>query len=388
MLLKTRREMAKFLEDVMSLAYADLAARQRLDVDTTLVKTYLVEAHRLRGADHEKVLSAVRDGFDDGVLGRGTKSRVHETEEELFFNVEVHTGRQVAFLFVDASDTRFWIVHSVSKSLTVDPLIRKLVGSTQEFDFAWLPVQLLEKVAAMGSLRGLGLDYDRRPVPDVDFEEPGSPVQFLKMQLWGNRAGDVLRILRQEEALPDATTLSKVKVKTWLGHSTESPFSVSDVKYDGKITGRGTSFQSYIALVTSLYHSYAEKVEDCERRFLVSFHSDGRNHLSVSGEPLNIFFKEPIRDLTVFCERVFSGSHPFRIWGVPTKTARGHFRVAGIDLHVGRAVNFELSQEYMRVYLTPNSCGNTVIRLFTNLQHYYHSLVEAKDGSEQPVFQF
>lgn len=388
MLLKTRRDMAKFLEEVMSLAYADLAEKQRLDVDTTLVKTYLVEAHRLRGADHEKVLSAVRDGFDHGVLGRGTKSRVHETEEELFFNVEVRTGREVAFLFVDASDTRFWIVHSVSKSVTVDPLIRKLVGNTQEFDFAWLPVQLLEKVAGMGSLRGLGLDYDRRPVPDVDFEDPTSPVQFLKMQLWGNRAGDVLRILRQEGGLPDATTLSKVKVKTWLGHSAESPFSVSDVKYDGKITGRGTSFQSYISLIASLYHTYAQKVEECEKRFSVSFRSNGRERLSVSGEPLNIIFKQPIRDLGVFCERVFSGSHPFRIWGVPVTTGRGHFRVAGIDLHVGSAVNFELSREYMRVYLTPKSCGNTAIRLFTNLQHYYHSLIEARDASEQPAFQF
>jgi len=388
MLLRTRREMARFLEEVMSHAYAQLEERQRLEADTSLVKTYLLEAHRLRSSTHDQVLRTLKDNFTPHVLQAKATTRVHETGEELFFNLEVRRGDEAAVFYLDASNTRFWIVHSTAKSLFVDPLIQKLIANTYEFDSAWLPIQLLEKIAQMGSLRGLGLDYDRRPVPDVDFEQQAAPVQFLKMQLWGNRAGDVLRILRAREAFPDSTTLSKVKVKYWLDHNRDSLFSIADIKYDGKITGRGTSFQSYITLLSSLYKGYAERIQQYEKQFEIRYEVTNNDRLSVKGEPLNIIFKEPIRDLDIFCKKVFSGSHPFRISGVPVNLGRGYFRVAGIDLHVGKCVNFEVSPEYMRVYLPPDSCGNSLARLYTNLQHHYQSLVEATDGSERPAFEF
>lgn len=388
MLPRTRREMARFLEEVMSHAYAQLEERQRLEADTSLVKTYLLEAHKLQSATHDQVLRKVRSGLVPEVLRTRGTTRVHETDEELFFNVEVRSGDESAVLYVDASNTRFWLVHSAGRSLFVDPIIQKLIANTYEFDSAWLPIQLLERVAQMGSLRGLGLDYDRRPVPDVDFELQTAPVQFLKMQLWGNRAGDVLRILRAQEAFPDSTTLSKVKVKYWLDRNQDSLFSIADIKYDGKITARGTSFQSYITLLSALYRRYAERIQQCESQFEIRYEvADGRR-LSITGEPLNIIFKEPIRDLEVFCKKVFSGAQPFRISGVPVNLGRGYFRVAGIDLHVGKCVNFEISPDYVRVYLPPGSCGNSLARLYTNLQHHYQSLVEAKDGSDRPAFEF
>ena len=49
-------------------------------------------------------------------------------------------------------------------------------------------------------------------------------------------------------------------------------------------------------------------------------------------------------------------------------------------------MSFELSPEFMRVYLAPGGCGNSLARLYTNLQHHYNSQVEAVDGSEQPAF--
>jgi hypothetical protein len=222
-------------------------------------------------------------------------------------------------------------------------------------------------------------------VPDVDFEAPAAPVQFLKIQLWGNRAGDVLRILGQPDAFPDATTLSKVKVKYFLDHHEEA-FCLADIKYDGKVTGRGTSYQSYIALVTNLYRDYARRIEDYERRFTVKFEKT-ENRMNIEGEPMNVRFTQPLPNLEAFCERVFSGSYPFRLIGLPIATGQNSFRVNAIDLHVGRRMSFELSPEFMRVYLGPGGCGNSLARLYTNLQHYYSSQIEAVDGSQQFAFQ-
>jgi len=381
----TRRELAQHLEQVMSHAYAQLEERQRLEADTSLVKTYLVEAHRLRAADHDRTLQLIRATFVADVLGRRVDTRVHETQDDRFFNVEFGRRDEQDVLYVDASNPRFWLVHSTAKSNDVDPIIERLVNNTNEFDHVWIPIQLLMRIAQFGSLRGLGLDYDRREVPDVDFEAPNAPVEFLKIQLWGNRAGRVLEILKQEGAFPDATTLSKVKVKYFPDNVPEN-FCIADIKYDGKVTGRGMSYQSYITLVTNLYRDYQRRIEDYERRFTVTFRS-AEDRLSVEGEPLNVRFTQPLPNLEAFCERVFSGSNPFRLMGLPIQTGRQNFRVNAIDLHVGRRMSFELSPEFMRVYLAPGGCGNSLARLYTNLQHYYNSQVEAVDGSEQPAFQ-
>lgn len=388
MTLQDRREMARFLEDVMNRAYTTLAEEQRLDFESSLVKCYLIEAHRLANAGHEEILRAIRAAFGGRPGGGALLGTVRETKEEFFYSVAAETKGGNGTLYVDASSTRFWLIHSVSKSTVIDPVIRKFLMNTREFDSAWIPVQLLESVMGLGSLRGMGLDFDRRFVPDVDFEQPGAPVEFLKMQLWGNRASNVLKVLRAREAFPDATTLSKVKIKHWLDGGDESPFSIVDVKYDGKITARGTSFQSYMAVVTSLYRSYADRVKQFEEKFVVSPEGDKGGCVAISGGPLNIAFSPPIENIEVFCEHVFSSGDPFRIWGVPVRIGAHNYRVAAVDLHVGSRFNVELNREFMRVYLYPGSCGNTLFRLYTNLQHYYHSRIDATDGSGERVFEF
>src|SRR6476646_3488322 len=246
--LRNRIEMAAVLEQVMTHAYAQLADRQRLEAESSLLKTYLLEAHA-HAANHEQTFLLLRGAFSaERMGGRGTRSEVQESEEELFFNIDVTYGRATATFHVDATQGRYWVVHSTSRSTPADRIIQRVVLQHPDLDSVWLPMQLLERITTLGSFRGLGLDYDRRLIPDVDFEAPNAPVEFLKMQLWGNRARDVLAVLRGEGAFPESTTLSKVKVKHWLDRQADvEAFSLSDVKYDGKITARGTSFQSHIS---------------------------------------------------------------------------------------------------------------------------------------------
>jgi hypothetical protein len=386
MILNSRRQMAQYLEEVMSHAYEQLEERQRLEASTSLVKTYLIEAHALGDADHAGILRTIRATVISEVLGTRLPLRIIETEDQMFFNVQIGNRENGTFFYVDASNPRFWLVHTTAKSTIADPLIQKLILNTDEFDSAWLPIQLLARIAGFGDLRGLGLDFDRRAVPDVDFERPEAPVQFLKMQLWGNRSGDILRILSGREAFPNATTLSKVKVKYFLDRL-EDAFCIADIKYDGKITGRGTSYQSYIGLVTNLYRDYARRIYDFEQRFTIKLESPAANEFRFAGEPLNLVFGQPLDNVTAFCEKVFSGSQPFRLLGTPIATGENSFRVAAFDLHVGNRVNFEIFPSLIRVYLPPGSCGNSLARIYTNLQHYYNSRVEALDGSQAHPFE-
>lgn len=387
--LRNRREMARALEEVMSHAYAQLEEEQRLQADTSLLKTYLVEAH-VEDPSHENVRQALVEAFRPGAMGAGLRSEVSEGEERFFYSVNILRQREEeATFYVDASDQRFWVLHTVARSTSADTLLRRAVSNNGRFDFAWLPMQLLEKTTQLGSFRGLGLDYDRRFIPDVDFEAPDAPVEFLKMQLWGNRAGDILRTLRQQGAFRNATTLSKVKIKHWLDRQAdEDLFSLDDVKYDGKITARGTSFQSHIGLVSSVYRTYADRVRQLERQFSISYDSHDHGRCRIGGEPISVTFSAPIADLEIFVASLFSTAHPFRLWGVPTRVGEGYFRVAAIDLHVSQRINFEITRTFMRIYLPDGSCGNTITRLYTNLQHYFDSSVEARAGDGGDVFEF
>jgi hypothetical protein len=58
------------------------------------------------------------------------------------------------------------------------------------------------------------------------------------------------------------------------------------------------------------------------------------------------------------------------------------------SIFTGNTLTFEASPKFVRLYLPSGACGNTVIRFFTNLQHYYDSLVRAEDGNGRPLFEF
>jgi hypothetical protein len=329
----------------------------------------------------------VAEAFNDS---QRLACRVMDTHDRDLLTLELRSGEEKVEMYFDVSNTRFWIMHSMGKSEIIDRAVDKLVRSGPRLDRTWFAADLLEAVSELGSFRGLGLDYDRRPVPDVDFDHADAPVEFLKMQLWGNKAPSVLSVLRKEGAFPSETTLSKVKVKYWLNHGSEADiFSVDDVKFDGKITARGTSFESHIALVSSLKSVYAGNLRRLEDAYTLRLRRASAGHASIEGGALYFHFSRPIADLSRFAEFVLSGSHPFRLWAVPQMSKSGKKILAKVvDMHVGSRIDLEIRRDMISLYLRPDACGNSVMRFYTNLQHHYDALVQVSDADGLPVFQF
>src|SRR5438045_1894698 len=106
MILRTRREMARALEDVMSHAYAQLEEQQRLPAETSLLKTYLVEAH-VSEPSHEAIHSLLGSAFRSQRMGADAETEVIQTDEVFFFNVRVRRRGEESTFYVDASDQRF-----------------------------------------------------------------------------------------------------------------------------------------------------------------------------------------------------------------------------------------------------------------------------------------
>jgi hypothetical protein len=389
-----RQAMAALLGDRMAGTYERLSAGDLLEVETSLVKSYLLESTLPEDASSARARDETQRLLTAIPFGRRMQAQTHFTSDDSLLAMEASVmanGRpEHVVVYLDLTNPRFWRAHSMGSSGAVDSLIDRLVAAGTEIDRAWLPADLLEHVSALGSFRGLSLDYDRRAFPDVDPEVETPRVEFLKMQLWGNRANDVLRVLREEGAFPNETTLAKVKVKYAQDPEHEEWFSLDDVKFDGKVTARGTSFGSHSDLLSIVHDHYAESVRVVERDFAIGIDSAEREggQFRMSGEPIGFAFDPPIADIASFCDHVFSGSAPFRIWGVPVQLREGYFRVEAVDLHVGSPLRFEVMPELIRMYLPRGSCGNSALRLYTNLQHYYNAKVRAADGRSRAVFQF
>lgn len=387
MIPKDRQQMAQFLEERMAGTYSSLEKDQELEPEISLVKSYLVEASLPESAKPNEAFKALKEVASALDSSRKSKVEVHRAKEPTLATLETQIKQEHVFAYIDFTNSRYWVVHSMASSTSSDTLLDRIIGLDLSVDRAWLPADMLETIARLGSLRGLGLDYDRREIPDVDFEDPTTPVEFLKMQLWGNKASSILRILREENAFPHETTLSKVKIKFTGSSESSDKFALCDVKYDGKLTARGTSFSSHIALLSDVTRTYSANIRKIEQDFAIRPSITDKG-LRVDGLPITFNFEKPIAKLDIFCDRVFSASDPFRLWGVPVPAGANAFRVEAVDLHVGSPILFELTREFIRMYLPKGSCGNTVLRFYTNLQHCYDSLVKATAIDGDPAFAF
>ena len=138
--------------------------------------------------------------------------------------------------------------------------------------------------------------------------------------------------------------------------------------------------------MSTILRGYSDKLSHFERAFALGFTPNPGGGGRFTGEPLGITFSKPISDMTVFLDRVFSGTVPFRLSGVPVKISDAMYRVTAVDLHVSQVLTFEVAPEFMRVYLPQGTCGNTLSRLYTNLQHYYDSLVTFSTGDGEQLF--
>lgn len=380
----SRQEMARLLDERMNRTYSALSELQELEPDTSLVKTFLLEAHNPEAEvdQAEDILQASVEGLDHDWVEAVHFERANERG---LATLEVLCREEHVPLYIDYSHPRFWQIHSTASSRNLDWLLNRFLSLGSGLDTTWIPAQLLEAVSSLGPFRGLNLDYDRSEIPDVDFDGPDAPVEKLKMQLWGSTAGSVLDLLRGPNGLPSATTLSKIKVKYWHTED-EDIFTLDDIRYDGKLTARGTSFESHTALTSILYDQYRDIVTRLEDEFSLNWPDNGQGE--ASGEPITLNLSRPIADLDKFCESVFSSSKPFRLWGVPLRVSDQLYSVRAVDLHVGDPINFEIGQDWIRIYLPEGSCGNTVLRVFTNLQHHYDALVQAHDGVGDNVVEF
>ena len=267
----------------------------------------------------------------------------------------------------------FFILHTSDKSKYTNKIIKALTKSFDHtFDHTWFYSDMLKRLVEKSgnAFKGFGTSFSNKFLRSVNgYDE----IEDLNLNISGSLAGYMQDLVSNDQKIKRAITYDKVQILRG------SKNSLSDsVQDDVHNTGyfavkRGKSVQDHLQLVDICKDEYSETINNVEN-FRIGI-KEVKGRTLVEGKSFDFLFPNKIENLDLFIQKIFNSTMPFKLWGLKSKISDGYFKILAIDLHTGNPIDFEIADDVMRVYLFENSCGNTILRLYTNLQMYYDSKI-------------
>jgi hypothetical protein len=387
--IQTRQQLYKSFQTQMEKAYWEVRERKRLKFESNLIKSYILEIdlpENLLDSSLNKI--ALKEFISEcfQVSRRKASLTVLEKEEFGFYELVLaygdNNGQQQSILYLDTiTNARFWFGFSLSSSQRLDWWLKTIVKNRSRVDFVWFWPAFLEHIQSRGLPRGFGLDYDYRKFEDADDEA----TTYLKMQLWGgDDTQDIYNFLKSHPDFKQKTVLSKVRMKVFGDSEDRESFALQDVKYEGKFTTRGTDFSTHAATLSYVRGEYEKHIQSIEDTYALQWRETERGGIALEGFAIHFIpdsFELPV---DLFCDHVFNGTEPFRLLGFVSQANDSLAIIDAVDLHTGGTLAFEIYPDLISIYLPENTCGNTLARFYTNLQHHFNALfvVEADNGDK------
>ena len=315
------------------------------------LRSYMLESH---------------GGFPDRFEASGLRCLLRDTDLDYvkILNVQM-SGGQCEF-FLDKRDPRFLVLHTNERSGYASGIVKKLVQDTHHaFDHAWLHSDMLRNITEMpgNGFVGFGEPCSDRYLgseePCASTENPGT----------GGSAAPEAKTILENPRIGGAREHYTVRVvrgtaSSMRGHVQDEVDSAGCFALK-----RGKSAAGHLDLVETCRKKYAETVERIESLRIGTRLEDGESVFG--GSPFHFKFGKNVEDPDAFISELFNSAMPFRLWGIKSAISEGYFKVMGIDLHTSSTVDFEIAGDMMRAYLRKGGCGNTILRLLTNLQIHH-----------------
>jgi hypothetical protein len=320
----------------------------------TSTKTFVLEAHSDEPADYLGQLA----GADS----------VEATDDAYLFKVHTETGR----FWVDQLNPRFWSFHTDMSPAKAGPILNGWVAERRDLDWMWLPSEHLRNLWPGARTRQVRTDFRSQAL----LGGSGADTEDLRLRMSGRAAEAFLDHLARSEF---RSAVSFDRVETYV-EDPDFGWAREGVTRMGKFAVSGDSFELHLQFVNAVVSRYSNLVTLCESKALSwSRWSAAEGGGTLTGGPIAVRFSRPIPDQAAFLEEVFSSRVPFRLWGRPQTSADGVAEVDAVDLHVGQRLRIDVGEDWMRIYLEAGSCGNTVARLVSNLQHRFDAALSMVD---------
>ena len=358
-----RKEMALLLEDHLRNVNIQFDKKEdEFPKGRGPLKTYILEAHARNGDE------IGRSGAPE-VLFEAAKEfglKVRETDDRTLFEA----SKGDAGFFFDVLDSRFWIAHTMSNIDVAEPLLNSMVDENPNLDFAWPPSDLMRSLQKTGRPLGFAVDFDETEflsAPEADVEESNAIFRFRHAGTGADRW------LRQVESF-DPSVLAFSMVKFSREERKTQSLIIQELNEHGRLKAAGNSITLHLQVVSQVLHQYKSLILAIEdsARIRPSLDTDGKTLL---GEPIVFNFPKPLADFKQFVKELVSCKEPLRTWGLVEETSSDHVQIEAVDLHTGSRLRFDVTPNFMRLYLGPTACGNTVVRLLRNLQAHVDATI-------------
>ncbi|MEU8202924.1 hypothetical protein [Streptosporangium sp. NPDC049046] len=308
-----------------------------------------------------------------------------------FSDMESLTATDDAYLFklstaegifwVDQLDDRFWSFHTDMPTDVAGSYLNKQVSNRRDLDWLWLPSEHLRDPWPGAQRRKTRTKFEGTKL----LGGTSSEFDDLKLQASGRGAVLLDRFLH-EEGLRAAAAYDAVEVVV-----EDEAFGIirEGVNRRGRFAVSGDSLELHFQFVQNIVDRYRNLVTLAEQKSICWHHlneNDPDAGARPTGGPIGIRFSRPIPDLEVFIDELFSSRDPFRLWGI-AQVSGNEAEIEAVDLHVGEQLSFDIGEQWMRVYLRNNGCGNTIARLVSNLQHRFDAALSFTDPELQAALQ-
>ena len=343
----TRADLYRKFQSQVNRTQENLEEDLSLEYEQNMLKTYIIESN----VSPDEFLS------NSNFVEEG-----RQIDDDLF-ELNVTTESSPTF-YIDFQYDRFWSLYTLAGSEMAKRTVKKLTTSgTNGLDRLWIPNHTQRGMLDYGDFLGAGMKQSGGDTFPEDFVNVGD----LRLELDGRDSLQFYEIFKESADIEKVLSLSRIKIRRERGKD----HMIERITNQGAFTARaGTNIHIHLDTVERVKDTYKEIISAIETNHRLSY-KDQEGTASVEGRHIRLDLDNGIDDIEEFISRLVDAGPPFRLVGPSTKIDEGYYKVRAVDLHNGDRVTLEIEPSQIRIYLYEEACGNTALRIFTNIQHYY-----------------
>ena len=355
--INSRKDMLSIFDDRMQNNYSELADKNRLNPGENMLKTAIIESNI----------------SPDDILPHTSVQESYQIEDDLHMFEWVTSSGSDGWLFLDSHDNRFWILYSLGDSRFFGDATSELISEEGAgLDRLWIPKSQVEKIGEMGEYESVRTSYSTDNVFPEELIQESHQFSDLSIDGSGRNSKRLYNLLKSVEDIDNYLALSRIQIRREIG----GRFVRERITNEGMLTTRGgTEIRLHTSTVEQIKDEYADLLQLIETNHIIGATAE-EHGARAQGAPVVIKFSHEIPDLELFISNIVDAKNPFRLWGHIRQTSESGFKVDGVDMHNGDKIAIEASSSWLRLYLYDGACGNTALRLFTNIQQHYDPAAE------------
>ncbi|TXT66227.1 MAG: hypothetical protein BAJALOKI3v1_40037 [Promethearchaeota archaeon] len=301
---------------------------------------------------------------------RYDKITIIPSKEENFFNVLIKSpNNEDYFIYADTTNHRFWILHNIESQKIIKSKIEDLFWNSYLQDRIYLTNQMLTKYWKIYSSDSMGVSIKFKQL----FFDEGDPIKEkllnYTMRLWPKQANSMQYFIDNINLPINFNSLN------YVFEDIDKEIIIKEDFYrNGRFTiNKGYDFHKHLDFIELIRDDYNSKIELIE-----NYRTDWRE---LKGQLYRIQLKTAIDPQKIY-KILMKNRKIFKIIIFEQVREKDFILYNCIDEHTGGRFTLQIFMDKLFINLNSDSCGNIILRLFSNLQTHLDPNIELEVDNE------